>query len=199
MKCECCKEQAIYRCGTCSRMICGKHVKLRMICSTCTKKNTLRYVITGDITDEERKEIQELVKRFWGEPEQWTFDRKFKVATLPAYVAKTKDAIAGFVSFAETDDNIIIVALGVLPEYQNSGAGRALIKEVEGYAKRLGKRKLLVSTSNDDLPAVAFYQFLDFQIFEVKPNVIAKKHGEIVKGICGLPVRDELRMRKILQ
>ena len=64
---------------------------------------------------------------------------------------------------------------------------------------RLRKKKLLVSTSNDDLPALAFYQSLGFQIYEVKPNVIAEKHGMVLKGIGGLPVRDELRLQKLLQ
>jgi len=59
------------------------------------------------------------------------------------------------------------------------------------------KKRLLVSTSNDDLPALAFYQSIGFQIYEVKPNVIAEKHNEILAGIGGLPVRDELRLRKI--
>ena len=63
---------------------------------------------------------------------------------------------------------------------------------MEAEAKRMGKQKLLVSTSNDDLPALAFYQSLGFQIYEVKPNVIAEKHGKIMRGIGGLPVRDEM-------
>jgi len=71
--------------------------------------------------------------------------------------------------------------------------------KIDALAKKLEKRKLLVSTSNDDLPALAFYQSLDFQIYEVKPNVIAEKHGEVLKGISGLPIRDELRLQKILR
>ena len=97
------------------------------------------------------------------------------------------------------DDAIIIVALGILPKYQNAGVGKSLIEKVETEAKRLGKKKLLVSTSNDDLPALAFYQSLGFQIYEVKPNVVAEKHGMVLKGIGGLPVRDELRLQKLLQ
>jgi ribosomal protein S18 acetylase RimI-like enzyme len=88
------------------------------------------------------------------------------------------------------------VALGVLPQYQSSGVGRSLIEKVEDEAKRMQKKKLLVSTSNDDLPALAFYQSLGFQIYEVKPNIIAEKHGRILEGIGGLPIRDELRLRK---
>jgi len=90
------------------------------------------------------------------------------------------------------------VALGVLPQYQGSGVGRSLIEKVEAEAKRIMKKKLLVSTSNDDLPALAFYQSVGFQIYEVKPNVIAEKHGRILQGVGGLPVRDELRLQKIL-
>jgi len=90
------------------------------------------------------------------------------------------------------------VALGVMPSYQNSGVGKSLIEKVEDEAKRLRKKTLLVSTSNDDLPALAFYQLLGFQIFEVKPNVIAEKHGALLKGLGNLLLRDEIRLRKNL-
>lgn len=121
------------------------------------------------------------------------------MAALPAYSAKVGNDIIGFISFSERKDAILIVALGVLPKYQNAGVGKSLIGKVEVETRRLRKKKLLVSTSNDDLPALAFYQSLGFQIFEVKINVIAEKHGKVLKGICGLPIRDELRLQKILQ
>ena len=96
------------------------------------------------------------------------------------------------------DDAIIIVALGILPQFQNAGMGRSLISKIETKAKKLRKKRLLVSTSNDDLPALGFYQALGFQIYEIRPDVIAEKHGGFIMGIGGLPVRDELRLRKTL-
>jgi ribosomal protein S18 acetylase RimI-like enzyme len=147
-------------------------------------------------SEKERSTIRELVRRFWGEEEQLTFDREFTVAELPTYVAKLKGSVIGFVSFSETAEAVIVVALGVLPQYQCTGVGSRLMQEVEVEAKRQRKRKLLVSASNDDLPALAFYQSLGFHIYEVKSNVIAEKHGTIVQGIGGLPVRDELRLQK---
>jgi len=199
MSCKYCGKDAIYRCSICARLVCGQHAKFRTLCTSCTKKTTLNYSISKATLGNEREKIQELVKRFWGEPEQLTFDRKFIVAELPAYLAKSGSDVIGFVSFAEVDYAIIVVALGILPKYQNAGVGKSLIEKVEAEAKRLGKKKLLVSTSNDDLPALAFYQHLGFQIYEVKPNVIAEKHGMVLKGIGGLPVRDELRLQKLLQ
>jgi len=163
------------------------------------KKTILNYSIDKVTLDRERKKIREFVKRFWGEEEQLTFDRKFIAAELPAYLAKSGSDVIGFVSFAELRDAIIIVALGILPQYQNAGVGKSLIEKVEAETRKLGKKKLLVSTSNDDLPALAFYQSLGFQIYEVKPDVIAEKHGMVLKGIGGLPIRDELRLQKLLQ
>jgi ribosomal protein S18 acetylase RimI-like enzyme len=136
------------------------------------------------------------VQLFWGEQDQLTFDKLFTVAELPAFVAKIGKKVIGFVSFAEVLDDLIIVALAVLPEYQDMGVGSSLIVKVEGEARTSRKKKILVSTSNDDLPALAFYQSLGFQIYEVKPNVIAEKHGGLMKGIGNLPIRDELRLRK---
>lgn len=198
MKCGFCGEDAIYKCGTCGKAVCGKHSKLRVVCSSCLRKGKIRSKIIRAISEEEKMQIRELVKRFWGEEEQLTFDERFNVADLPAFVAKADESIAGFVSFVEAGDDIILVALGIIPQYQDSGIGRDLITMVEAEAKKLKKKRLLVSTSNDDLPALGFYQALGFQIFEVKPNVIAEKHGGLVSGIGGLPVRDEIRLRKTL-
>ncbi|MGC9345691.1 MAG: GNAT family N-acetyltransferase, partial [Candidatus Bathyarchaeales archaeon] len=153
------------------------------VCPSCVKKATLEYVIDKVNTDKEREKIREFVQRFWGEQEQLTFDRKFMVAELPAYVAKVENNIIGLISFSEVNEAVIIVALGVLPQYQGFGVGRSLIGQVEAEAKKMQKKELLVSTSNDDLPALAFYQSLEFQIYEVKPNVIAEKHGGILEGM----------------
>ena len=168
-------------------------------CPSCVSKQSLNYSINRVIAEEEKETIRKMVKRFWREPEQLTFDKKFVVAELPAYVAKSENSIIGFISYAETENATLIVALGVLPKHQDTGVGRSLVEKVEAEAKKTQKNRLLVSTSNDDLPALAFYQSLGFQIYEVKPNVVAEKHGMVLKGIGGLPVRDELRLQKLLQ
>jgi len=199
MSCEYCGKDAVSICGVCGKAVCAEHLRLWTVCPSCIKKTTLNHKINKVTDKRQREKIQEFVERFWGEQEQLTFDRKFVVAQLSAYVAEVENNMVGFISFAEANAVVMIVALGVLPQCQGSGVGKSLVERVELEAKRMRKEKLLVSTSNDDLPALAFYQSLDFQIYEVKPNVIAKKHGKILRGVGGLPVRDELRLQKILQ
>jgi ribosomal protein S18 acetylase RimI-like enzyme len=198
MRCEYCEKDAVYKCSVCDRLLCAEHVKLENVCHSHVKKAELMYTVRKITSEEERSIIRKLVKNFWGEEEQLTFDREFAVAELPGYVAKVDNSIIGFVSIAETGDAVTVVALGILPQYQCSGVGSRLVEKVEGEAKRLRKRRVLVSTSNDDLPALAFYQSRGFQIYEVKPDVVAQKHGAILRGIGGLPVRDELRLQKAL-
>jgi ribosomal protein S18 acetylase RimI-like enzyme len=150
-------------------------------------------------TRQEKAQITKLVQRFWGEQQQLTYNRTLTITQLPAYIAKQKNnKIIGFVSYTQTKNATLIAALGILPQYQNAGIGKQLIKKVEAEAKHLHKKKLLVSTSNDDLPALALYQKLGFQITQVKPNTIAQKHGKTIKGINGIPVRDEIRLQKTL-
>jgi len=182
----------------CGKLLCAEHVKLGAVCRFSEKKAKLAFTIQKVMVQREKSQVRELVRRFWGEQEQLAFGRRFAVAELPAYVARRDNSIIGFASFAEADDAVIVVALGVLPRYQGFGVGTRLIEKVQSEAKRLRKRRMLVSTSNDDLPALAFYQSLGFQIFEANPNVIAEKHGTILRGIGGLPVRDELRLQKTL-
>jgi ribosomal protein S18 acetylase RimI-like enzyme len=198
LKCRYCRKDAVYKCAACGQLLCPEHAQLRTVCLGHTKKIPLKYTVERISSDAERTTIRKLTRRFWGEENQLTFDRKISVARLPGYVAKLKGKVIGFVSAAYTDDAAIIVALGVLPRYQGSGIGKRLIKKTEYDAVRRKKKKLLVSTSNDDLPALVFYQALGFQLYEVKPNVIAEKHGKILHGIGNLPIRDELRFQKRL-
>lgn len=196
MTCHQCAKEALYKCSVCGQPLCGEHSQLRTVCLPCCKKSEINYGIEKT-TEKEKARIRGFVKRFWGEEEQLTFDRKFLVTELPGYVAKVEEKIAGFISFAAVKDATIIVALAVLPEYQACGIAKHLVSKVQKEAAISGK-KLLVSTSNDDLPALGFYQSQGFQIYEVKPNAIAEKHGRVLKGIGNLPIRDELRMRKEL-
>jgi len=165
---------------------------------SCAKKTKQAFAIAKVSETVQEERIRELVLRFWGEANQLMFDKEFDIARLPAYYAEVGSAFAGFVAFTELGNAVVIAALAVLPQYQNSGIGKSLIRKVKEEAIKTKKDRLLVSTSNDDLPALAFYQSLGFQIYEIKTDIIAKKHGKVVKGIGGLPVRDELRMRQVL-
>lgn len=127
------------------------------------------------------------------------FDQDFTVSEYPAIVAENEEKIAGFIFYTPfRDDAVLILALGVLPEYQGCGVGKALVGQVEQFAREEERSQLLVVTTNDNLLALAFYQHQGFQLFEVIPDIVAEKLGRIQEGLANIPIRDELRLRKRL-
>lgn len=190
------EENAIFCCTQCGRLVKAQDTLIRTVCIHCTKTPSQQHFTIREVSNsEQRKMIASFATRFWGEEKQQMFDNEFDVAKLPAFYAEANNQLAGFASYTDFKDSMLIAALGVLPQYQNLGIGSALIRKIKKEATKKRRCGLLVSTSNDDLPALAFYQSLGFQIFDVKPDVIAKKHKEVLVGICGLPIRDELRLR----
>ncbi|NWG11873.1 GNAT family N-acetyltransferase [Candidatus Bathyarchaeota archaeon] len=201
MKCKHCQNPATYKCTVCGALLCPQHTRLQTTCPTHTTKTTpIRYTITKATTDKEKSQIQKLVKQFWGEPQQLTFNKTYTITNLPTYIAKTRqNSIIGFITYTQTKNATLIIALAIHPQHQNKGIAKRLIAKIETEAKQQKKKRLLVSTSNDDLPALAFYQHLGFQTTQIKPNVIAQKHGTTLKGIGGLPIRDEIRLQKTIE
>jgi len=197
LSCKVCGSTSLYLCIACGKPICPAHTRLALICNSCIKKTQGEFSIRN-ARETDKSEIHDLVRLFWGEPTQVAFDREFVIEESPAFVAEFHGHLIGFLSYTLLNEDFIILALAVLPQHQGIGVGKALLETAEREARKLSKRRVLVATSNDNLPALAFYQRHGFQIFDVKTNVIAEKHGAAFPGVGGIPVRDELRLQKIL-
>jgi ribosomal protein S18 acetylase RimI-like enzyme len=82
------------------------------------------------------------------------------------------------------------------------GIGTALIKEVEKAARENGCRRIRLTTTNDNINALRFYQKRGFVLFRLIPNAIEKSREikpEIpLIGNYGIPIRDEIELIKDL-
>jgi ribosomal protein S18 acetylase RimI-like enzyme len=147
-----------------------------------------------DARPEDHERLEEIALHFWGETEVECFDRMYDILGLPALVAEIDDEVVGFLSYAEEDERLNLVMLNVLPDYQGHGVGESLLRGAVEQAGGLGLSRLVVATSNDDLPALGFYQRAGFTIEEVLPGRILDHHGGEEQGFAGIPVRDEVRL-----
>jgi ribosomal protein S18 acetylase RimI-like enzyme len=197
-RCHLCEKHSEFQCSVCNQFTCGNDGRIRIVCTDCLREQKCTYSIHPATCDDVAT-IEEMVQLFWGDPVQLMFERQYTVAQEPAIVAESDKNIIGFISYSDFNQNtVLIVALGILPGYQGCGIGQVLVKQIEEYARGQGKQQLLVVTSNDNLPALAFYQRLGFQLYDVATDVIAKKLGGLHLGIANIPIRDELRLRKVL-
>ena len=84
--------------------------------------------------------------------------------------------------------------------WQRSGVGEYLVAEAELMARRQQLPRVIVCSTNDNLPALYFYQRRGYRITEVVPGALLPhmKPG-FACGFAGIPVRDEIRLEKITQ
>lgn len=86
----------------------------------------------------------------------------FKKAVLGQFddlcmIKRVGGNIAGFVTVRVDNDDASIGLIGVLPEYQALGLGRALIQCAESYAVEKGCKNLSVATQLSNLKAMNLY------------------------------------------
>jgi ribosomal protein S18 acetylase RimI-like enzyme len=190
--CAYCDANALYHERTSGTYLCLAHARLEVIGpreETRRPPLAIRSAISAD-----RTRIAELADRFWGEVEVECFGRSYQVDALPATVACDGNEIVGFASYAREGDAVNLVMLNVLPRWQGRGAARALIAAVAEVARTEGAARIIVATTNDDLPALGLYQRLGFTITEVRVGKLLEHHGGVEPGFAGIPVRDEIRM-----
>lgn len=198
-QCSFCGEKPQYLDRETGHYVCLHHARMRVVAAgrhSTTTPLTIQPAMASDLG-----RIEQLCLYFWDETEVDCFDRQYDVARNPAYLACDGTEVVGLASYAiEIDlDAAILVVLSVLPSHQGRGAGRALLDAVCSEAARCGLARVLVATSNDDLPALALYQRCGFHLTELIPGRIALHHGEELPGFAGIPVRDEIRLEYTLK
>jgi len=54
----------------------------------------------------------------------------------------------------------------------------------------------VVATTNDNLPALYFYQRREYRLTDLVPNSVMLHTSRERPGFAGIPVRDEVRLEK---
>jgi len=196
MKCNFCDANAQYRDPHSGQYACLTHSRLQVTAQGRADGAAPPAVRPAEAAD--RAAIAALAHYFWGEVEVECFAQRYDVRDLPAFVACDGDQIVGLLSYAIKGDALNLVMLNVLPDWQGRGAGRALVAAVEALARAQGVTRLIVATSNDDLPALYFYQRCGFSLSGLAAGRLVEHHGGEEPGFAGLPVRDEIQLVKCL-
>ena len=68
--------------------------------------------------------------------------------------------------------------------------------EVELMARRLTIARVIVATTNDNLPSLYFYQRHGYRVCEWLRDTL--EHHVPAVGFAGIPIRDEIRLEKRL-
>lgn len=192
-RCDFCNQSAIYRCAHSGRYLCVGHACLEVVAREDSGKPRLLPVRPAGPDD--REALYALAMHFWGKKtEVDAFGQRYDLLSLPAIVACADDDVVGALSYVVEDDRLHIVALHIMLDYQGRGIGRALVQEIIGQARREGLARVVLVTSNDNLPALYCYQRLGFLLVDLVPSALVRLHGGEEPGVAGIPVRDEIQL-----
>jgi len=153
------------------------------------------------------KAIEDLNVFYWGSVEQEIFGRTYNIFDCDNFVACPDDndffgmigaihGIAGHIAITEEDEGFLhIVVLQVCPDWHGRGVGKKLVGRAIEEAKDRGFKKVIVATTNDNIPALYFYQRLGFVFKNIVTGVVVDDPKVPTNGFAGIPVRDEIHLK----
>jgi ribosomal protein S18 acetylase RimI-like enzyme len=115
-------------------------------------------------------------------------------------VAETKGGVAGALAWRRLPDALHVIALATDPMWQRAGVGSYLLAEAELLARRLSLTRVVITMSNDNIPAQYFYQRRGYRLMRVIPGAIAAQPQNAgLVGFAAIPIVDEIQLSKDLQ
>jgi ribosomal protein S18 acetylase RimI-like enzyme len=150
-----------------------------------------------EATAADRHGIEEICDRAWGETEIDVFGRTFDVLASENLVAVDEHgALIGLLSCTVHGGDLTVVMYSVYPQFQGRGVGSALLEAASRLAAERSLPGIKAAVSNDDLPLLYFYQRHGFAIAEIVAGLLSDKLGYAGVGFAGIPIRDEIRLRR---
>ena len=117
-----------------------------------------------------------------------------QVDLLPGFVALLNNVPSGLLTYRVAHGEMEVVTLNAAVLGQ--GLGSRLLEAARSQAAALGCRRLWLITTNDNTPAILFYQRQGLRLAAVHHNAVVESRRikpEIPEfGVGGQPIRDEV-------
>ena len=151
-------------------------------------------------TDEDKDWMRELLKQYWASTRVVTRGKLHQCDQLPGLVAWSGEDRVGLVTYRIEGEQCEIVTHNSIGGH--GGVGTLLLAEVRRIARQAGCTRLWLVTSNDNTPAIRFYQRRDFDLLAVHRHAIDQARSlkpEIPEvGMFGIRIRHEVELEYLL-
>ncbi len=119
----------------------------------------------------------------------------------PMLLAEAGGELAGLLTWIDDGEQVEILNFHATePQH---GAGTALIEELASRCGHMGRRAIVVTTTNDNLDALRFYQRRGFRLTALRPGALEDARARLkpsipTEGDYGIYKRDELELERVL-
>lgn len=156
----------------------------------------------GPTTPDDAPYVRAELARHWHSSTIWSIGRRFEADRLPGLVARLDGRPVGLVTltFDEASRQCEIITLSTGDE--NRGVGSSLLAVGIDEARCRGFTRVFLTTSNDNLRALGFYQRRGFRPVAVHRGMI-DRYRDMVKaiprvGMNRVPLRDEIELEYLI-
>jgi GNAT superfamily N-acetyltransferase len=135
------------------------------------------------IEEADRIVVARLVLELWGAHTAVAHGEVFFPASLPGFLVEKQGHVLGLLTYAVANHQLEIVTIDALRQ-----------------ARTLGCTRVRLTTTNDNLDAIRFYQRRGFKLSALRPDAVRearKLKPEIpAVGDFGIPITDELDLER---
>ena len=146
------------------------------------------------ISKSDRPLLSWLVAELWGSEHVAVHGTVLLPAELPGFIAERSRRVVGLLTYQVMDDVLEIVTLNALD--RRVGIGTMLIEAAAGAARQFRCREIRLTTTNDNVDALRFYQRRGFRLAELRPGAVDRSRQEKPQiprtGDYGIPLHDEI-------
>jgi ribosomal protein S18 acetylase RimI-like enzyme len=146
------------------------------------------------VGDDDRPMLSWLVAQLWGSEVVAVHGSALRPADLAGFIAERSRRVAGLLTYRVLGDVLEIVTLNAIE--RRSGIGTLLVEASVGRARRVGCREIRLTTTNDNVDALRFYQRRGFRLAELRPGAVdrarQRKPQIPAVGDYGIPLHDEI-------
>lgn len=148
-------------------------------------------------TKADSKFIRKFMMEQWGDETIVARGVVHRPEELDGFIAEVgRSRAVGLATYIVREDSCEIVTLNSTLE--GEGIGTALVQAVANAGSNAGCNRLSCITTNDNFPALTFYQKRGLRIAAVYPGAVERarllKPGIPLYGIESVPIRDEIEL-----
>jgi len=151
-------------------------------------------------TPQDKTWIQRLLRRYWATEKILSKGKLHDAIKLPGFAALQHNEPVGLITYEIADNQCEIITHN--SNADSGGVGSCLLAAVRNEARAQGCTRLWLVTTNDNTPALRFYQRRDFEICAFHKDAISKARElkpEIPdEGLDGIRVKHEIELEYIL-
>jgi GNAT superfamily N-acetyltransferase len=150
------------------------------------------------IGDGDRPMLAWLVTELWGAELVAVHGSVLRPAELPGFIAERSRRVVGLLTYQVVQDYLEITTLNAIE--RRVGIGTMLIDAAVGAARHYRCREIRLTTTNDNVDALRFYQRRGFRLTELRPGAVDRSRREKPQipptGDYGIPLHDEIDLSR---